>query len=550
MIARSRSGSEMVSSFGAERAMKVVFVAMGEMNMATTNLSAVLRQAGHETALAFDPSLFDEHLYFNANVFPFKQLAKMFSQRRKVMDKIVSLKPDLVAISVISDTYEWAISIAEGVKNRLEVPIIMGGIFPTNCPETPLTTPWIDIVCMGEGEKPLLELCNSMDRGENDTDIPNLVFKTPEGFKYNLVRPLQDLNELPPQHMSLFDDDIVVGNRYYILSSKGCIISCSFCSQAFYEDFNGKRDPRRRSVDLIIDELVEAKTRYDIRLVDFEDNVLFSNKKWFREFAVRYREEVGIPYICMGHPLAMSEEVAGLLADSGCYRLQLGIQSMNEENRKKFLHRPETNQQIRACFNALDGAGVKYSCDHIFGLPDELDEKSLYFAAMEYSKCRMINKVNTFFLTVYPKTPMVGLALEWGLIKPEDVERINRGYSDFYYDYGITDKPHLRRLFGAYAMFYRLMPALPMKARFFIVEHKLFKAFAFLPKTITMFFIDLFLTFKNNDPVSRHVMGTYLLWLRRILFQGGVKPSSPPSSGGENRKVPSAGALGGRPAGE
>ena len=139
----------------------------------------------------------------------------------------------------------------------------------------------------------------------------------------------------------------------------------------------------------------------------------------------------------------------------------------------------------------------------------------------------MINKVNTFFLTVYPKTPMVKQAIEWGMIQPEDEELINAGNSAYYYDYGITSRPDLKRLFRSYAIFYRIMPAMPKKMRFFILRTRLFKVFAFFPKTIMLFLIDLFLTFKNWDPVSRHVIGTYLLWTKKIIFHGGVKYDGP-----------------------
>jgi len=507
--------------------MKVVFACMGEMNMGTASVSAALKQARHETAIAFDPSLFDEHLYFIAQAFPIKQLAALFNQRQQVIDKIVAMQPDLVAIGTISDTYQWAIAIAEGVKKQIDVPILFGGLFATNCPDTPLSTPWVDMVCMGEGELPMVELCNSMERGEIDTSIQNMAYKTEAGIKYNPIRPLVNMNDLPPYDIDLFEDDIVIGNRYYTLSSKGCILSCSFCSQAFYEGFNGTRDPRRRAVDLVIDQLVEAKKKYNIRLIDFEDNVLYSNRKWFREFAIKYKEKVDIPYICMGYPAATSDEVAELLAHSGCYRLQLGIQSMNEENRNKLLRRPESNEQIRACFDALDKYKVKYSCDHIFGLPNEDNHEDLMLAAMEYSKCDMVHKVNTFFLTVYPKTPMVEQAVEWGLIQPKDVERINSGYSAYYYDYGITDRPDLKQLYRSYAIYYRMMPAMPKRMRFFMLKTKLFRVFAFLPKTLTMFAVDMFLTFRNWDPVSRHVMGTYLRWIPRIMFKGGVKYDGP-----------------------
>jgi len=152
--------------------MKIVFAAMGEDNLSIESLSAVLKQAGHETALAFDPALFDESMYFHI-----AWLARLFSQRTKVIQKIVRLNPDLVAISVFSNNYQWACAIAEGVKKHLSVPIIFGGVFATNCPETVIANPNVDMVCLGEGEQPIVELVNSMAKGTIDDTIKNLWFK-------------------------------------------------------------------------------------------------------------------------------------------------------------------------------------------------------------------------------------------------------------------------------------------------------------------------------------------------------------------------------------
>lgn len=498
--------------------MKIVFAVMGEDNLATGSLSAVLKKAGHKTALAFDPALFDERIYFHID-----SLAKLFSQRKKLINKIIRLHPDLVAISVFSDNYQWACDIAAGVKKEIDVPIVMGGVFATNCPETIIANPDVDIVCLGEGEQPIVELVNSMAAGQIDHTIKNLWFKNDGRIIKNPPRPLQNLDDLPPFDKEIFENDIHIHNRYYCLASKGCICSCSYCSRSFWEEFEGGKDARRKSVPLVIAELAAAKEKYKVRLVDMEDAILFSNKKWFREFAKEYKEKVDIPYICMGHPLCGDEDVARWLKESGCYRVQLGIQSMDEENRKKLLHRPESNEQIRACFDAFDKYKVRYSIDHIFGLPNERDEEHLYQAAWEYSKCRSLHKVNCFFLTCFPKTPMIGYAIEHGMIKKEDVAKIDAGHQDFYYDYGITDDDELKRLFKAYAIFFRIIPILPHRLRFFILRNRLVKPLAYLPKTVTLFCIDMFLTFRNWDPVSRHLLNQYLTWLKRIVFQGGVK---------------------------
>jgi anaerobic magnesium-protoporphyrin IX monomethyl ester cyclase len=499
--------------------MKIVFAAMGEDNLSTESLSAALKQAGHETALAFDPSLFDEGMSYRI-----ASLARLFSQRTKVVQKIVRLNPDLVAISVFSDNYRWACAVAEGVKRHLPVPIIFGGVFATNCPETVIANPHVDMVCIGEGEQPIVELVGSMAKGTIDESIKNLWFKKNGEVIKNPVRPLQDLDALPAFDKSIFENDITVRNRYYTLASRGCMFACSYCSQSFYAQFNNGKDHRRKSVDLIIEELRQAKGKYHFRLVDFEDSVLFANKAWFREFALRYKTEIDVPYICMGHPLAMDDEIAALLASSGCYRVQIGIQSMDEKNRKALLHRPETNEQVRRCCRALDKYKVRYAIDHIFGLPNERDEQHLFEAAWEYSQFSSLHKIDCFFLTCYPKTPMIRYAIQHGMIKAEDEQQINAGaQGSFFYDYGITTDKALRRLFKAYVIFFRIIPILPKRVKEWMLRHKMVRVFWIFPKIPTLLCIDLFLAFKNRDPVSRHWLEHYSRWFRRILLQGGVK---------------------------
>jgi hypothetical protein len=119
---------------------------------------------------------------------------------------------------------------------------------------------------------------------------------------------------------------------------------------------------------------------------------------------------------------------------------------------------------------------------------------------------------------------MVGYAIQHGMLKAEDEQKINAGeQDDFCYDYGITTNNALRRLFRAYVLFYRMIPVLPKRVKEFMLRHKIVRLFWIFPKTPTLVCIDLFLAFKNRDPVSRHFLAHYFLWLRRILFQGGVK---------------------------
>lgn len=497
--------------------MKIMFLTMGEENLATGLLSSVLKEAGHETVLAHDPALFDERIYFHIAF-----LAKLFGQKHVVVEEVVKANPGLIAISVFSDNYVWADQIAGRIKKHLpDTPIIVGGIHITAVPEEALKNPHFDIICVGEGEKAIVELVDSMEKGEMRTDIHNLWFKMDGKIIRNEVEKL----ELDPEFLSWFDKDLfaphAVGrgtHMYMTLATRGCPFHCTYCMQNFLRfRFNESPDKRRRSVDNLISELAEAKRKYNYKIVDFEDAVMPANKKWFLKFAAKYKEAIGVKYICMTHPRCMDDDIAQALYDSGCYRLQLGIQSLDEENRKKILRRPETNEDIVNCFKALDRHKVTYSVDHILGLPNERDEDHLLQAAKIYADCRYVHKFNVFWLTCFPNTEMVDIALKYNIIKPEYVIRINNGIQDFYYDHGITDSPELVKLFKAYTIFFRVMALLPIRFRHWMIDRKLIRYLQHLPERPTLFIIDLFMVILYRDPVSLPLLYSYLRNIGRIL---------------------------------
>jgi len=87
-------------------------------------------------------------------------------------------------------------------------------------------------------------------------------------------------------------------------------------------------------------------------------------------------------------------------------------------------HRFETNEQIIKCLNACDKYNLKYSLDHIFGLPNETEKEQLE-AAKLYSNLKSIVKMNCFYMTIFPRTDMVEKAKEAGLINEKDVKKQN-----------------------------------------------------------------------------------------------------------------------------
>ena len=158
--------------------MRVVFVALVQDQLGISMLSAVLRRAGHETALAFNPALFHDRYYFDV-----PGLRDVFDRTERVVREAVLLKPDLLAFSVLTPTYQWCLDVARRVKAEVGCPVIFGGVHPSAVPEVCLENDEVDYVCVGEGEHSNVELCEHLERerGRPTAPIPNLWWKVERG---------------------------------------------------------------------------------------------------------------------------------------------------------------------------------------------------------------------------------------------------------------------------------------------------------------------------------------------------------------------------------
>lgn len=183
----------------------------GWYNEGLASLSAVLKQHGHETALY--------HLLWPPRQDDFQ-------------DELRRQAPDLVAFSLRSEVFGIGTRLALWAK-ELGYPTIAGSYHPTLAPEESIAAPGIDMVCLGEGEAPLAELCDRMRAGRDPYDIPSLWFKCEGDVIRNPAGPvIEDLDDLPVPDFALFDFSKLTSTQTYtglVSFSRGCPYNCTYC---------------------------------------------------------------------------------------------------------------------------------------------------------------------------------------------------------------------------------------------------------------------------------------------------------------------------------
>ncbi|MDD5092570.1 MAG: radical SAM protein [Candidatus Wallbacteria bacterium] len=443
--------------------MKITFVYGAYESIAIEYLSALAKAAGHSVELVYHPFLFCDALL------EVPRIARFFPERERVVERVLALKPDLLCFSTLTDTWAFDSAVAEEVKRRKpEIVTLFGGIHATALPERLLELPFVDYVCVGEGEGAFMDLMQWVEAGKRlsgkvgkrvsgeaerlGSSIPNIWCKQDgQVFRPPPRSLMSDLDNLPfPDKALFYDQAPYFRSAYTIITSRGCLFRCSFCNNSLSDRLYGRdfAGIRRRSPDNVISELTAAKKKWNPGTVVFEDDMFISDHSWAREFLSMYRKHVHLPYQCIGHPALIDEEIARLLKESGCRFMEVGVQSL-EKSVCRLYNRPYNPGKTLSGIALLKKVGVAFNIDHIGGAPGETIEGQLK-ALRIYNRLRP-NRVTYFFLTFYPGTALTDQAVNQGWISRDQYSSLCDGRASSYEQSGSVADPeymHLRVLAG------------------------------------------------------------------------------------------------------
>jgi anaerobic magnesium-protoporphyrin IX monomethyl ester cyclase len=460
-LLRSKGVQRIFSQLRSMAGLKVTFVGIGTEQLGVSQLSAIAKQRGHTVGLAFSASLF--HDRFNLEI---PSIAPLFNDTDEALRSIALQQPDVLALSPITATFQWMLGIAEKAKQmNPDLKVIFGGVHASAVPALVLDKPQVDYVVVGEGDVAFPAILDAIQKNDLTTPIPNTRFvgrdgKVVVGLQKGFI---QDLDSLPFYDKVLWENDVIIGDMYLTMASRGCPYRCTFCFNNFFaklpEEKSGKY-VRLRSPEHMMAELRFAKKRYNLRYVDFNDDVFTTNKKWIHDFLDLYKKEIKVPFAALTHPRYIDEDIARWLKEAGGEWIQMGVQSMDEGFKKDNLMRYEKSDHIHSALELMHKHGIHAKVDHMLGLPNEpiaAQETARQLYATHHPK-----RIQTFWTCYLPGTDMMKEAVETGVLSPEQERKINEGEDFFFFRNtdNIKDQS-LVNLYKAYELIYRIMPILP-----------------------------------------------------------------------------------------
>lgn len=408
--------------------------------------SALLKREGHTISLfdsthwiipgenAFDS---DKEKEKNLNVKPFD--TSIFDRSLRTTDvyddfkkHVETFSPDLIAVSATEDLFPIALRLLQTVRNT-GIPTLLGGVFATFAPEFCLSFPEIDMVCIGEGEKAIVELCSRMERKKRYDDVKNLWIKKKNG---TIVRnPLNEpvnIDENPFIDFSIFEESRfyrpMAGKIYRMLpveTHRGCPYSCTYCNspsqRGLYLRETGKGFFRKKKVGNLYKELLHFKKVLKADYFYFWADTFFAySDREISEFCEMY-EEIGVPFFCQIRPEMVKKNQIDRLKKIGLNRLAFGIEHGNEKFRREVLSRKMSNTNIIKSSQILDHYDISYSVNNIIGFPYET--RDLTMDTIELNRSINAADFNAYSFTPFHGTHLRKVAEDLGYIERNTIAR-------------------------------------------------------------------------------------------------------------------------------
>jgi anaerobic magnesium-protoporphyrin IX monomethyl ester cyclase len=334
----------------------------------------------------------------------------------QTVEAVVKYNPDLIGFSAMTHEICAAHSLASKLNSSLSgVPTVIGGCHITALPQETLEEfSGFTYGIYGEGEKTLLQLARYLQQGKSGSlsDINGLVCRSDSaGIQINPPRDRlssEELDKLPYPMFSQYyktEKPLAGKDDYYVMmSSRGCPYNCVFCMQVL------GRQVRRRSARSVVDEMEYAIERYGAHSVYFFDEIFLFNDKLTYE-TIELMKKRGLPKRIRWQGLTrvnfVDENLIKQAKEAGCFALQLGIESGNDEI-LKVINKHITVKDAEAAVKIIKKAGVSVEANFILGHPGETPEtvkQTIDFAARLNT-----DLVSIGIMTPYPGTKVYEMA--------------------------------------------------------------------------------------------------------------------------------------------
>ncbi len=294
---------------------------------------------------------------------------------------ITRYQPDIFGVQVSTSSLKTGVDLLRQARGRFPgILTVLGGPGVARSPESLLLDGSVDAIVRGEGEVVFSELvCAYGSKGRSGLPgVRGLIYRSDDGMVVHtpMPHPIQNLDALPFPARDLIDIGtyrrISRGRAGNLITSRGCSYACAYC----YSKHQWGIGQRRFSVDRVIEEIRVMVSDYKLDRIRIEDDDFLEDRQWVTEFCTRLialKLNSRIEWEAKARPDHINSETISLMRKSGCFRLLMGVETLDPK-RLAQLRRPLRVSVLQRALELLRQRGVGVQATVILGLPGESDQ--------------------------------------------------------------------------------------------------------------------------------------------------------------------------------
>ncbi|MBP7275656.1 MAG: radical SAM protein [Kiritimatiellae bacterium] len=312
--------------------------------------------------------------------------------------------PDLVGLTVKVDTAYRAAEIARAYRRR-GIPVVMGGIHPTVCPES--CAPLANTVVIGEAEDLWPQLLDDHQRGA----LRPL---------YRNERPVDIARTPPPRWELLREKSYLFTNTLCI--GRGCPWRCDFCYNS-----SPHVDARYRIKPLA--HILEEIRLLGVPHVMFIDDNFIGDPDRARELMLALRPMRLTWHAAVSADIGRREDLLDLMAESGCKSLFIGFESINPDNLRRCRKSPNQVERYDDSIARIHARGIMVNASLVFGFDG--DDASVFPATLDWLVRQRVATMTAHIMTPYPGTQLHDQLRREGRILDHDLRHYDTAHTVF-----------------------------------------------------------------------------------------------------------------------
>ncbi|HLJ14268.1 MAG TPA: radical SAM protein [Bryobacteraceae bacterium] len=337
------------------------------------SLAAVLRAGAFHETRGLSVSVVDE------------QLQLLENGHETAADWLQRYTPDVVGVQVCTSSLKNGLNLLAVVNRQFPHALkVLGGPGVASGAEKVLLQGAVDLVVLGEGEVTFSEVVHSFGtKGHSAwSSIPGIAYVRDDSVPVRTAKrePLSNLDALPFPARDLVDMDtyrrISHGRGGNLITSRGCSYACAYC----YSKHQWGVGQRRYSVRRAVDEIQSMVEDYGISRIRIEDDDFMESQPWLEDFCnslIERHLSSRIEWEAKARPDHMNLELLTLMRTSGCFRLLMGVETLDPRLLVR-LSRPLQIAQLERALDLLRQTGIGVQATLILGIPGETDQAMRY----------------------------------------------------------------------------------------------------------------------------------------------------------------------------